>query len=165
VLFLSKIRLTYNQKALYDAHERLLKAVQKNNDEKIYSSIGELLLWVLTSDEWHLNNNKEYRKRRGKSDNGKVILGLRHAYNAVKHNMDFIKIHKSEGGFFPLSFKEEFFNPVKIHWVKADGVLEGEWASQKRNYEQFIEGKEVLETFNMAINFLNQEYSKVKVNH
>lgn len=48
--------------------------------------------------EWHMkHNNKDYKSRRNNDENGQVLLGLRHSYNLMKHNMDFYKIHRQEG--------------------------------------------------------------------
>ena len=146
-------RLENNHYALKNAYYRLKKAIDLNHDQEIYSATGEVLLWVMTTNEWHQKHNKGYKKRRNKDDNGQILFGLLHAYNSMKHNMDFIKIHKKEGGFsFPISFPLEI-PPLTVNWMEEGEVLKGKQPDQKKNYEMYIEGKEVLDTFNLAMQF------------
>ncbi|WP_420768767.1 hypothetical protein ACNR9V_03305 [Parageobacillus thermoglucosidasius] len=156
-------RLENNHYALEKAYQRLQRAIGSYHDQEIYTATGELLLWVMTTHEWHKKHNKGYLDRLKKSDKGKILLGLLHAYNSMKHNMDFIKIHNKVGGglTFPITFPA-FFPPAIVCWIKAGDVLEGKYPSQKKNYEKFIEGKEVLGTFELAIEFLKEEYKNIE---
>jgi|SRR5690625_1107495 len=158
--FQAKIRLKFNRHASRTAYERLKVATNENDSHEIYTAIGELLLWVITTEEWHLaHGDKDYIKRRNEGK-GVLIKGLRHAYNMVKHNMDFINIHQKEGGLtFPLEFPESI-PEITVVWMKAGEVLTGRHESQKDNYINFVEGKEVLKTFNRALTFLNGESYK-----
>ncbi|TMN21823.1 hypothetical protein [Lentibacillus cibarius] len=154
-------RLENNHYALKNAYHRLEKAIDLNHDQEIYAATGEVLLWVMTTNEWHQKHNKGYKPRRNKHENGQILSGLLHAYNSMKHNMDFIKIHKKEGGFsFPISFPLEI-PPLTVHWMKAGEILEGKWPDQKKNYEKYIENKEIMGTFKLAIDYLNDEYKYV----
>lgn len=148
-------RLENNHYALGKAYQRLKKAIDLNHDEEIYSATGEMLLWVMTTNEWHLKHNKEYRHNRNNSDSGRILFGLLHAYNSMKHNMIFVKIHEKEGGFtLPISFPLSA-PPITVHWISAEKVNEG-YENQVDNYKKYVEGREILETFEQALSFLNE---------
>jgi len=156
-----KMRLRFNKYASRTAYERLKNAIRENADLEIYASTGELLLWVLTTDEWHkIHGASDYEQKRDRNTNGIIMSGLRHAYNMMKHNMGFIQIHQKEGGLrtpftLPMTLTE-----VKVIWMPAGEVLNGKHPNQKNNYINHIEGEEVLETFTRVLTFLNQESRK-----
>lgn len=150
-------RLENNHYALEKSYQRLREAIGLNHDREIYAATGEVLLWVMTTDEWHIRHNNGYSGRKNSDTNGQVLHGLKHAYNCMKHNMDFIKIHKKEGGFtFPIFFPLSV-PPLIVLWMKSEGYLKGERPQQEKNYVKYIEGKEVLTTFDVAISFLSEE--------
>lgn len=152
-------RLENNHYALSKAFERFRVSIDKREEQEIYATIGETLLWLLTTEEWHRKYNKEYIKIKNQDENGRIIFGLIHAYNSMKHNMSFITIHEEEGGFeFPIEFPLEIF-PITVHWINTEEVNEGR-PNQLENYKNYIEGREVLKTFNQAISFLNEIKSK-----
>lgn len=164
-------RLENNWYALNLAYERLKRAIDEylnqskrdNLEKDIYANIGELLLWVLTTDELLMKYyGKDYEDRRNNDENGKIIPGLRHAYNLMKHGMDFYVLHKREGGMhfpteFPLSIPE-----VKVIWAFFNDNLRGKHKNQEENYKEYIQGKKVLETFDKAIKFLQGESERIK---
>lgn len=156
-----KLRLSKNRYALKIAYQRLRSAIENNNDDEVYAATGELLMWVIATDEWHKEHGcDDYVERRDKSEDGVLLKGLLHAYNMMKHNMRFIQIHHKEGGFsFPITFPFSI-PPVTVHWRLAGEVLNGKYDKQKQNYIKHIEGKEIIETFNTALTFLNYESSK-----
>ncbi|WP_137744828.1 hypothetical protein [Robertmurraya siralis] len=158
-------RLENNHYAANKAFQRLKDAIKSIDDQEIYAATGEVLLWVLTTDLWHKKYNMGYKRRKNNNKDGQLLFGLLHAYNCMKHNMDFIQIHSKEGGFeFPFEIPEEGFEflPITVHWMKAGEVLEGDWPEQKTNYERYIEGKEILSTFEIALEFLTTEYKNIK---
>lgn len=154
-------RLEYNHYAIDRAYSRLKEALQSEettdsttgliNDMEIYAAVGEMLLWVMNASQWH----KDYYKNTYKDSD--ILLGLRHAFNALKHNMNFIEIHKKDGGFifndftFPLEFP-----PLIIKWGPVERVADGKRPDQEENYKQYLEGKGIIETFDTAISFLNE---------
>ncbi len=157
-------RLENNEYALELAYERLKKSLNSNQEKDIYSAIGELLLWVLTTDEWHKkHNNADYKNRRNNNEDGQILLGLRHAYNLVKHNMEFFKVHEAnEGGIeFPISFPLEIPAPYAEWKVLTKDMKTGS-PIQIDNYSKYIESKNVISTFDSAINFFEKENEKVK---
>lgn len=153
-------RLRNNHYAINNAFQRLKDAVDSNIDVDIYVATGEMLLWIMTTSEWHLEHNEGYRQRRNKDKKGQLLFGLLHSYNLMKHNMEFITLHQKEGGFsFPFSFPV-VFPPITVHWAKAGDLLVGKFESQKENYVKYIEGKEIIDTFKDVLFFLNQEKAR-----
>ncbi|MCF6461507.1 hypothetical protein [Clostridium sp. Cult3] len=159
-------RLKNNEYALRKAYSRLENSLENRNEKDIYSSIGELLLWVLTTDEWHIEHNDDkYKNRRNNDINGQVLSGLRYAYNLMKHNMDFYTIHREEGGMsFPISFPLDI-PEITINWKTLNKDMESGYESQIRNYKKCIQGKTILETFDKAIKFLDEENRRIKKQH
>ena len=158
-----KMRLKYNQNASRTAYIRLSKAIETYDNNGIYSSIGELLLWVMTTHKWHKTHGLiDYDSRRMSNENGLIISGLSHAYNSMKHNMEIFNIHNKKQGFSfsSFSFSNLDFRPYTVHWIEAGKLLNGKYENQKQNYITYIEGKEVLKTFNEALIFLNKENEK-----
>ncbi|MBU8773177.1 hypothetical protein [Cytobacillus oceanisediminis] len=155
-----RMRLKFNQYAYSKAYKRLKMAIDENNNHEIYSSIGELLLWVMTTHEWHkVHGQSDYTKRARKDNKGTLLFGLAHAYNSLKHNMKLFVMHNKHDGFSfeNVDFSNFDFRPFIIKWIKADNLLDEGYDNQRRNYINFIEGKEVLETFDEVLIFLNNE--------
>ena len=156
-------RLENNHYALEKARDRLEVAIESRDNNEIYTATGELLLWVLTTDEWHKKHYKNaYEERRDNNEKGQLLLGLIHAYNSMKHNMNFIEIHQRKGGVnfasfsFPLAFP-----PITVHWTTIGQLNEG-GKRRIKDYIDFIEGKEIISTFDTAIEFLYEEYERIK---
>jgi hypothetical protein len=155
-----KMRLKFNQYAHRTAYKRLKTAIEENNDHEIYSSIGELLLWVMTTHEWHkIHGQNGYEKRALEDEKGILLYGLAHAYNSMKHNMKFFVMHNKQAGFSfeSLDFSNLDFKPT-IHWINSNNLLDEGFENQKRNYINHIEGKEVLSIFDDVLIFLNREF-------
>lgn len=161
------MRLMYNHNSIRASFQKLEKATSSDDldDQDIYTAVGELLLWVVTTDEWYkIHGLKDYKSKRNKDENGKILFGMKHAFNMLKHNMAFFQIHRKDGGFeFPITFPMEI-EEITINWMPAGDVLNGKYPEQKGNYINYLEGKEVIETFKKVITFLNNEYERIKLN-
>ncbi len=158
-----RMRLKFNLYACRTAKDRLEKAIENNDNHEIYTAIGELLLWIMTTNEWFIKHGlKDYKRRANRDPKGTLILGLAHAYNSMKHNMDFFTIHYKNAGFSfnNIDFANLDFRPSAVRWIYAGELLKGVFESQRINYIKYIEGKEVLDTFNDALLFLNNEAQK-----
>nr|DAL96934.1 MAG TPA: hypothetical protein [Caudoviricetes sp.] len=160
-------RLDNNIYALDMAYKRLQNSLNSNEEKDIYSAVGELLLWVLTTDEWHReHNDRNYENRLYNDDNGQVLLGLRYAYNLMKHNMDFYDIHnKIQGGVFLPAVLPIVFPPPTVYWRFLDEDMESGYKNQVDNYKKHIQGREIITTFDNAIAFLNKENDNIKKKH
>lgn len=166
-------RLRNNEYAMGQAYQRLNKAIREVNEQDTYASICEVLLWVITTNDWHVENkelNPDYKKRQSKDPNGQKIFGLRHAHNLMKHQMSFYTIHDGhKGGVkFPIKFPLKF-PPPYAKWailiVDMEGCTKGLKQSseeQANNYRKYIEGKDVLVTLDAAIEYLKRESKRIK---
>lgn len=168
-----RLRIGTIQSGLRRAYKRLKEDAgrQKSDndfDTKVFdvnASISELLFWVNANDEWHCkNNNVEYVKYRKKGESGvNSLLGLKHAYNASKHEMSYVHL-------FTFDEKEKFmgssiyptsnFESEPI-WINCPDASDPKWENQVNNYRAFLKGKKVLPTFEEAITFLNTMNQKV----
>ncbi|SCG82729.1 hypothetical protein DW1_1156 [Proteiniborus sp. DW1] len=157
-------RLENNEYALNMAYKRLKNSITSSQEKDIYSAIGELLLWILTTDEWHKeHNDKDYKNRRNNDEDGRLLLGLRYAYNLMKHNMEFFHVFEAnEGGIeFPFSFPLEI--PASFaEWIVLTEDMKTGIPKQINNYIKYLERKNVLTTFDLAIRFLKKESATVK---
>jgi len=158
------MRLKSNHYACRIALKRLKSAVDENDNHEVYAGIGELLLWVITTEEWHLkynNQSNKYRQEKNTSESGLIVYGLRHAHNMVKHNMQFFQIFNKSGR---TSFNSSTFNTTKINqsveyrWMYAKNVLDTDDSKevQIQNYIKYIQNKEIIGTFDRAITFLSK---------
>lgn len=165
-------RLKNNHYAIDKSFERLKKSIEIIAEQDVYSEIGNLLLWVLTTDEWHKKNETPaYNKRKFSDSEGCLLTGLRYAYNLIKHNMEFILLHKEDvEPLFSFPFEGEFqFGLIKVVWANSKGFKDFETQEkvhenqkkalekQKKVYSKHIEGKNVIDIFEKVINFLNKE--------
>lgn len=153
-------RLKYNHYAIEKAFLRLKSAIKPRgttdpttgilNDKEIYAAIGEMLLWVMNANQWYKDNDAGYKE-------SNVILGLKHAFNALKHNMDFIEEHQKDGGFTFNKFSFPFtIPPITIVWGLTEKVSDGKRLNQERNYKKHLEGRDILDTFQETIEHLNE---------
>ncbi|WP_066307780.1 hypothetical protein [Bacillus sp. FJAT-29814] len=154
-----RMRLKFNHYASITAFKRLEKAIEESNDHEIYSAIGELLLWVMTTHEWHKKHGlADYYNRAGQDEKGLLLFGLAHAYNSMKHNMKLFVIHNKIGLHFNnIDFNKIDFRPYAVRWIKAANLLDEGFPNQQKNYVDYIEDKDVLKTFNDVLIFLNNE--------
>lgn len=159
--FPEKMRLKFNIYSYRMAYKRLESAIEQENNNEVYASVGELLLWVLTTEEWHFEHNDQYKKYKNSNENGLIIYGLRHAYNMVKHNMQFFEIYQKHNGseFNSLVFNEGVFNSsTEYRWINGINVIDQDESRGKQyeNYVTYLQDKEIEDTFKDAITFFNK---------
>lgn len=155
-----RARLKLNYVASQNALERLVKAHNESNELNFYASSSELLLWIVASHDWHLQNgDSEYEHRMKTNPKGVIIYGMRHAINMIKHKMNFMCIHDKTTDLVP-PFPLGSVATVIYLWRKAGNVLEGDKPKQKENYIKHLEGKEMFSTFIDAMEFLTKENEK-----
>src|SRR5690625_494902 len=121
-----KLRLEHNIYSYETAFERLKSAIREENNNEVYASVGELLLWILTTEEFHFEHNIQYNTNKNYNRNALIIYGLRHAYNMVKHNMEFLSLFKKEiyGGFNSGMFNTQRFSSgtIEYRWIIIEDV-------------------------------------------
>lgn len=154
-------RLEYNHYAIDKSLERLKDALSRAIEKELYLEIGNLLLWVLTTDEWHCKNNTPgYTDRKKVDSKGILLFGLRHAYNLIKHDMKCIQLHRNHVESkltFPLEIPEEGFELGSIQVLWEENKEFKGYDNQKKIYLEQMNGKYVLLAFEEAIQFLQNE--------
>ncbi|MFF2449382.1 hypothetical protein ACFVSW_20270 [Neobacillus sp. NPDC058068] len=170
-----QLRLTYIHHGLKESNNRLKEALNASepNSLPITTSLSEVVFWLSVADEWHFKNrntNDSYTKLREKEIGGQCLLGLRHAFNSLKHEMSFIKLIRPaearplfEGSSF---FIEDYSK--EIIWLKARGLIDKRKKKDKtnlRNYRKYLEGKNVRKTIEEATRFMHERFMETKIEH
>lgn len=154
-------RLKKTEQALVQAYERLKVFIDNRDEDRIYAALGETLLWINVTHDWHKKNNEKYVHRLNINQKKNFISGIRFAYNLVKHNLDFIVLHEEDGGFsFPMEFPIEI-PELKIVWTQASDipVNDSEFKNQRNHYISYLQGKKVVDTVNEVFDYLMNENS------
>ncbi|MCU9614077.1 hypothetical protein OEV98_10950 [Caldibacillus lycopersici] len=157
-----RLRLSYIKYGLKESRKRLKNSVNSGRSVPINASLSEILFWIIAMDEWHIKNRNlgnSYKKRRKIEIGGQYVLGLRHAYNSLKHNMTFIKPMRTKNLIEFIKNSEIYAEDYtsEILWVKVDRMIdEHDTEYNIKNYKKYIEGKGIIQTIDGAINFLNK---------
>lgn len=169
------LRLRYIEYGLNESRKRLSNSLVKHMSMSINASLSEVIFWINAADEWHFKNrneNKVYLNKRKSVSGGQCLLGLKFVYNAVKHDMDFVKTVTS-AEVKPLAnnsnyFIEDYSSGTK--WIKAEGIRNKDftdrnrqrrYVEQRKDYRRYLENRDVIETIDSAISFIhsvNGEY-------
>lgn len=158
--FEQRARLKLNQVASQSAMARLATAHNEGNELNFYASSSELLMWIVASHDWHIQNgDSQYTERMSADPKGEIIYGMRHAFNLMKHKMDFMYIHEKTTDLV-VPFSMGSVDTVIYLWRKAGNELDGDRPKQKENYIKYLEGKEMFSTFRNAMEFLKEENDK-----
>jgi len=164
-------RLKYINYGLQKSVKRFQKvmASKEKNSLSINSGLSEVLFWLNTADEWHYKNRNHqgsYKRKRKKETGGQYLLGLKHAYNSLKHEMTFIKLIRPTEG-------KPLFEGSELHiedyssniiWLNAEGLIDKRAEDEKniKHYKNYIQGKNVVQTIEEATSFLNKLYTEVR---
>ncbi|OCX64791.1 hypothetical protein BFM98_07055 [Lysinibacillus sp. AR18-8] len=156
----SYARMNANKSCLIKRYKSLLKAVEKNDIEKVYRSTSELLYWIInTNDLLFAKFKKEYKEKIKEQKNNieEILLGLRFAFNANKHNMNIFSLsYENIRKFGTLTFNE---------WLWADFSLYNPNPKQKKFYDAYIksiQGDLIIGTLNIAKNFLIEQINNLQ---
>lgn len=136
------------------------EAFHRSDEREIYLELGNLLLWVLTADEWLKKNDRTYISRRSSESTGDLLKGLRHAYNLIKHDVQCIQLHEihEEPLFsFPITGT---FEVGLIYFVWAENKEFEGHKSQKKVYLQEMVGQSLKDVFEKTIPFIEKESKK-----
>jgi hypothetical protein len=158
-------RLENTKYAIYQSLKRLREALNHSNEKDIYMELGNTLLWFMHADEWlKLTEPDVYWKRRNDNKDGKLLNGLRHAYNLIKHDSNCIKSHETnvEPNFsFQLEITEEGIEFGIITFVWAENLeFPGDSDYQRKIYHKQLVGKEIIKAFEITLPFLEKEMQK-----
>lgn len=140
----------------------------------------ELLVWLVNTDSLFYMHNPAYRKakeavkwqgiKKGidtlatdkETENFGMMLGLYYAFNSFKHNLevvDFERIIEVENTFTKSLSKAtgNNYTMASNEWVQSED-LKGE--NILRFYSKYLVGKNVLDIFDAAFNFLQKQYQE-----
>lgn len=141
----------------------------KKNSLSISAALSEVLFWLNAADEWHYKNKNHrnlYKNRRKDEKGGQYLLGLKHAYNSLKHEMTFIKLIRPTNGKELFEGSELYVEDYscEIIWLNAEGLIDKRAKDRVniQNYQDYIQGKNVVETIEVANLFLNKLFGEIK---
>lgn len=159
-------RLQYNEKAMKIYQSDLKKAIVKKDDFEIYLNLGNLLHWIIMTEEWH----KVYNNRKDKYENNKkqknmegMMKAIRFANNSMKHNMMFRNLHITPNpvrygspqaicGTFYCRSEEVLWNNVANFKPRNNREQE-----QYECYNEYLRIKNVVNTLDLVVEFLIEE--------
>lgn len=158
-------RLENTKYAMYKSLKRLREALNHSNEKDIYMELGNTLLWFMHADDWLMLTEPDvYWERRDFNKDGKLLNGLRHAYNLIKHDSKCIKSHETnvEPNFsFQLEIPEEGIEFGIITFVWAENTeFHGRNKNQREIYHEQMVGKEIIKAFEITLPYLEEEMQK-----
>lgn len=141
----------------------LNKAILNEDDFEIYLNIGNLLHWIIMTEEWHKEHNNKrdrYENNKQKSDIVNLMRAVRFANNSMKHNMIFKILHlkptavacgSSEAicGTFSSGTSQVIWNKIRGFNSKKPWELK-----QHESYIECLELKSIKSTLSPVVNFL-----------
>lgn len=151
-----KIRIKRNINIINSKTRDLWDATSKRNFDDVYQFAMELAAWIVNCDEWFFKNDKlSYVSNRKEDPEVEgILLGLRQVFNSFKHNMSIISVEEKKYiDFFKTADAD--YKIEQIAWlpsIELDDEKNSKAAYQA--YQNFLEGKSVLETFQIATRFL-----------
>ncbi|MFW6027147.1 MAG: hypothetical protein ACOCRX_12500 [Candidatus Woesearchaeota archaeon] len=136
---------------LRQSYNRLEKSIIGINNEdihdEIYLSLSETLLWInVLSVICNPKNNEVMKKIKVPYIKIKKVLGMKHAFNLVKHCIDLVELHniKEETFFLSSSFPASF---KAATWKKLKELPEGgNNQDNKTYYEEYLQGRKIIYT-------------------
>ena len=163
-------RLKNNEYAMMKSFDLLKEAIGNFDRREIYKYIGELLLWIITTEEWHLKHNENSYTESKQNEGNQIISGLRAAYNLVKHNMLFDYLHTESNGLYA---GENVFCGMGLYctsptiiWDYFDSSIhELKYEKQAESYKKYLSGRNMILTFEKAVRFLEEENNKILNQH
>lgn len=143
--FLYSMKCSY-EKMYSEIHRILDMTIYEDKEkEEIFFAVGTCLHWIL--DFAARIDIKE-------QDRG-IISAFKYANNSLKHSIKVMEITEEAGGFeFPIEFPFESPEREVIWSIVDDG--DNRWEKQRKNYKEFLEGKNVNETCNNVIKILEK---------
>lgn len=150
------------------------KAILNEDDFDIYLNIGNLLHWIIMTEEWH----KKHNNKRNKYENDKreknmidLIRAVRFANNSMKHNMIFQILHLNPTavacgsneaicGTFSSGTSQVIWNKIKGFNSKKPWEIQ-----QYESYIKCLELKSIKSTLRPVVSFLKTETNDFLLAH
>lgn len=155
-------RLKYNLKAMEMYEVELKESIKGEDDFKIYLNIGNLLHWIIMTEEWHRkHNSKKYKYERNNISG--LMEAIRFANNSMKHNMIFKRIHLNPTA-IPCGSEEAICGTFscgtdEVLWNSVIGFKSNiPWRIEQYNcYNKHLKLKNIIDSLAPVIKFLKLE--------
>lgn len=144
----------------------LNKAILNEDDFGIYLNIGNLLHWIIMTEEWHKDHNNvrdSYNRNKRNHNIIDLMKAIRFANNSMKHNMIFKKLHLMPTGVSCGSDEAIcgtfYCGTDEVFWNSITGFNSNKpWEiDQYRCYNEHLKLKNVLNTLEPVVKFLKIE--------
>ena len=166
-------RLSIIHTGLHMSFDRLKEADKRNKksidfDFKIKDiaiAIGETLFWLIALEDWLLEHSLNYKSnKKERIEEKNYLLGLKHAYNATKHDMSYVHLFTFRGKEPIAGDGSMIKNDLEsdIIWIECPDNPKK--INQVNNYRRYIKNQLVISVFEKTIDFLNQEVQEFKQN-
>lgn len=156
-------RLKYIDFALRGSYRRVMDSAEEEWSMELVPSIVECLLWLMTADEWHRKNklySSDFENSKNKSDEGKILLGLRRSFNLFKHEMSFAHLFRAvETKEIFGKYSLEIFNE-SIKWAEVPKLSYKDKDNQVTNYKEYLQDEKVIFTLKEAFRFIRKANSE-----
>lgn len=143
---------------------KLKEALSTGRDNEIYYELGNTLQWMMIAEEWIWKNDETFFHKTNRHADGKLLRGLRHAYNLVKHDYMCIQSHTTKvipKFSFPFTIPEEGieFGEIQFVWAKNE-EFQGDSPKQRDTYHTFLVDVNIMETIEQVKPYLENEIRK-----
>ncbi|MCS1382712.1 hypothetical protein NXZ75_10960 [Lysinibacillus sphaericus] len=160
----SRKRLENTYFSMSKSLTKLKEAISTGRDNEIYYELGNTLQWMMIAEEWIWKNDKTFYQKTNNHLDGKLLRGLRHAYNLVKHDYMCIQSHTAKvipKFTFPLIIPEEGIELGEILFVWAKNEeFQGDSKRQRDTYHNLLVDVNIIETIEQVKPYLEYEIKK-----
>jgi hypothetical protein len=143
------------ERNLARAELRLESARSSRNPDDSFGPLGAALQWSVLLDDWHENAETSYPARRDSDRRGRMLPGLRYAWNLVKHADVSALVSVASGCAYPIQY------PLSYHEVdwKRLAELPPPQIPNRRGataYRLYLEGQPVRLALSFALAFFSE---------
>lgn len=143
-------------KNILEEHSLSLQTAVGNKDyDKIYTEIGESLLWIIKTNDYLYTNHRNIfldNQNKGTKD---LLFGLRFAYNLHKHDKDLFELGEEH------KRKVMFLEVEEYLWKEYKGNVEERDKLAFKAYKKYVENDVVLGTLGYASKFLRRKITEI----
>lgn len=162
----SERRFYEAMEGLNAACDRLRGLVKTTHREKVFVAVAECLLWVYFLNDsvfWNTCERSKYESYREGNPYGKMVLGMRYAFNMIKHGVDIAVVDLTQsttlGQFGAAMFGEAMYNDRRIadiRWEDFDHLPTSKQPAkpeEARSYRDYLQHRSVLDTLEKVREF------------
>lgn len=149
------IKLNRHKNALKEHSLSFQTAIRNKDDDKIYIETGNLLFWIITTNDYLYKNYRSIfldEQNKGTKD---LLFGLRFAYNLYKHKGDLFELTKEH------KRKVSFLDVEEYLWKEYRGNVESKNIPAYNAYKKNVANDVVLGTLGYATKFLRGKITDI----